>query len=1034
MDEVTSAKRDDPFCPVAVIVPTQAVARRLQSRLADRGAWVNIHFHTFLTLAFSILKSGNGATPTIAPRAAHLLLLADSLQKFAPENEFIRYFLTYESCHDRLLSLFSRFVSYRVHQAPGRRDIERSLFEVFRAFMEEKASRGVMDAEDLIASALRALSFEAGEGVPDILFLYGFYDLNPVQREIVETLDRKRVLLIFSPGGPSSTSDDFRADTTALYMRLSRHVSGTEASYIPAADETVFVSMARDLFSIVSDRKHKPGQSISLVTASGRHGEAQAVALEIIRQKDLDRSLRWSDIGVTMRNLGEFGGYLKDAFEEFSIPAFFDGGTSALQLPEIRFFSIMLSAIKNRLRRNDIAFLLSSDLFSWPNLSKEGEAWVRDNAHLIEAVARQYAVVSGKKDWSRPLAAGTSAPPPTVSEADDDESSPDRLTERIGRYLAVAGPAIRTFLDDLDGIPEEDGPESYRGRFLSLIDTYMKPIDSSPGHGLLTKVLDTLSGASIIREKITKHECLSLLERQITETMSPLSGQPDAVFVSDIMGVRGLAFDLLLLIGMNERVFPRTPIRDPLLTDETSHSLGLPSASQQLAEDRYLFGLIVASAKKKLVISFQRSDDAGRAAAPSSFVRELFSRVVVDGSAVDADFPPSSITRGYPRLIQADPDFSRHRRWDTGIFLCLDWAKTGDHTKVMGLINQSAFLRRGLAAEAERASDKPFSQYDGLIGPAPEILDAVLPLSFQKIETYAGCPFEFFMRYLLVAEQEPDPEEDLDVLPREMGRIYHRTLFSLFSVLIEKRRFPGPGLGREVFSDMVKDAVKGSVVGTLGGRVPLLVLRARQEHAVEILDRLLEREGEHISSGYIPTRLEEVFGISGADFSIQIGGRALPFVGRIDRIDVDERRRLFFVVDYKRKRPSGARKLVRDIEDGSHVQLPLYLAAAQTLIGGGFAAGGGALVYLEGDDKKEARETLDGDEYRGLWDTVVGNIDESVRAIERGDFSPRKEDACMFCSYKDLCRSDYRALNRMRRTQTGAAGRPEASGVNADDR
>ena len=75
-------------------------------------------------------------------------------------------------------------------------------------------------------------------------------------------------------------------------------------------------------------------------------------------------------------------------------------------------------------------------------------------------------------------------------------------------------------------------------------------------------------------------------------------------------------------------------------------------------------------------------------------------------------------------------------------------------------------------------------------------------------------------------------------------------------------------------------------------------------------------------------------------------------VGRIDRIDINESAAAFSVIDYKRKRGSGARRLKTDIMAGRHFQLPIYLMAADDLYPGGAIPAGRGRPRLSGGRRR----------------------------------------------------------------------------------
>ncbi len=176
-------------------------------------------------------------------------------------------------------------------------------------------------------------------------------------------------------------------------------------------------------------------------------------------------------------------------------------------MPEVRYFLILLSALEKRLPRDDIVFLLSSALFAWPDLALTDQAWVRDNAHLLSAIARKYRIISGKNEWENAFIEHERYP--LLFDPLDDETDGAALYDRersMARYITAARPVITGFLRTLADIPAEAPLSDYHERFNSLIDTYMRPLDGgSQAGGCLKELLTAVRGVSEIQAH--SHAC-----------------------------------------------------------------------------------------------------------------------------------------------------------------------------------------------------------------------------------------------------------------------------------------------------------------------------------------------------------------------------------------------------------------------------------------------------------------------------------------------------------------------------------------------
>jgi hypothetical protein len=187
-------------------------------------------------------------------------------------------------------------------------------------------------------------------------------------------------------------------------------------------------------------------------------------------------------------------------------------------------------------------------------------------------------------------------------------------------------------------------------------------------------------------------------------------------------------------------------------------------------------------------------------------------------------------------------------------------------------------------------------------------------VSASRLEMYATCPYRYFLRYGLGIEQVEEPEaiERMDHLQR--GSLIHEIL-QRFMQAIGRSDPPArvrraehlPRLltiARECGEERVRRGVAGK---------PLIWERDRRE-IEEDLVRWYDREADAIAAdpALLPGAHEARFGTmpyggesedpllsSDEPLAITVAGRAMRVLGRIDRIDWDDARTRYRVIDYK---------------------------------------------------------------------------------------------------------------------------------------
>src|SRR5262249_12993847 len=84
-----------------------------------------------------------------------------------------------------------------------------------------------------------------------------------------------------------------------------------------------------------------------------------------------------------------------------------------------------------------------------------------------------------------------------------------------------------------------------------------------------------------------------------------------------------------VLVGLNADSWPRPARPDPFLSDADRSALRnrirrpVPLKEERLQEERLILALTLGSARRRLVVAWQRADDDGRARPPSLALREV---------------------------------------------------------------------------------------------------------------------------------------------------------------------------------------------------------------------------------------------------------------------------------------------------------------------------------------------------------------------------------------------------------------------------
>ena len=298
-------------------------------------------------------------------------------------------------------------------------------------------------------------------------------------------------------------------------------------------------------------------------------------------------------------------------------------------------------------------------------------------------------------------------------------------------------------------------------------------------------------------------------------------------------------------------------------------------------------------------------------------------------------------------------------------------------------------------------------------------------LSASSLETYARCPFRYFLETVLALKPWEEPEQILTLLPRDRGVLVHAILYEFFSRLQQTDQLP---LSAQRNNDerrlLTQIAEEHFAVFAQTRPVGLpLLWELEREHLLRRLHAFLQRERQ-TAHDFCPAAFETFFGIGTKGIESEVResertsnpqfltpntpvpfrldtGEEVQLRGRIDRIDVSTEHvdlvqpRQARILDYKTGRTPA-----RGFVGGTALQLALYLYAAQHLrpdldwVGAEYTSVDGT---AQPDKKPLTVETQA--ETLGTLRNIITRLAEGITA---GLFFPAP-DACQSCAFPEIC-------------------------------
>ncbi len=364
-------------------------------------------------------------------------------------------------------------------------------------------------------------------------------------------------------------------------------------------------------------------------------------------------------------------------------------------------------------------------------------------------------------------------------------------------------------------------------------------------------------------------------------------------------------------------------------------------------------------------------------------------------------------------------------------------------------------LAAALATLHHRVRGDSFGPMEGILaGPAAKTWFAEQygsdhQWSTSQLETYATCPYKFFMKNVLKIEPLGDIALETDY--RRRGSLLHRALGELHARLTQLDagvRQPSQH-DAEAFQTALAAAIEAAReqfagFGIEGVLNELLVEDVKKWTAsYHQQHQAYDQESQHFDQALTPAYFELRFGKpsrhadddEAADstdepFVLDLGdGLTIRIGGRIDRVDTGRvgNTTVFQIIDYK---SSGTFTMnAEKLNDGRQLQPAVYAMAAAEILSTdqeqaialksgywlvqqrGFAKG--STQQLHTMDAGEVRPT---DEWQQLQPVVRQRIGELVEGVRHGEFPMHSpvDDCTSHCEYSHVCRiGQVRSLHKV---------------------
>ena len=1046
-ERINAIRQERPLSPVTILIENTMLRDYLRQRLAfSENGHINLKIVTISRFAERL------TLPHVATERRLMPTYGDRiLARSIAESSVTSYFrpVAYSSGFaESLRGLFREFHQAGIspndlQSAVGRMESDgtdklREIAGLYRTY--ETRRQNFYTPDDIVAAIERVDPEEIKKAVEPQVFVYGIWKPTGIQRRLFEHLMSAGIELNFFLPETGTDADDAHID---LRNWLAMHA--TEPDPLESFD-TLNDSLSylhRNLFQEPAEPAPLDGQ-VQLLSAPDAPREVREAARTCL--KWAEEGIPFHRMAVVYRHNEPYRTLIDQTFQRAGIVTYLHSGRPLISEPAGQRLAALLSLIDADLPRASVMEFITETVLPEATASQHGHDDNPIHPAIWDSITREAGIVQGRDQWLHRLDLLIKSKQEFVdpdAEVDDD----DPLKAEIAEIERLRDFVVE-FADRMESVPDDATWSEHLTHLQQLARTYIDGLDD------VLEQMNSLAQLEQITPTISferfRETVRHWLQRQNSALIASSSDNGTAagrqfgrhgVNVFDIGSLRHVRADAVIILGAAERQFPPPPRQDPLLLDRERGRLNtignwhLPIRLLRSDEEMLTFAMAVQAARQRLQISFPRSEAGStRSYLPSHFFRAAASALA--GKNIEA----GEVDTLDPALFTRVPAGSFLPPEDT---IALD-----DHEYDRILLEQDPQLglavvsdyrpgiKRGREADRARRASRDFTEFDGSIDRnlARHITGAAgrgdRAISPSRLETFATCPFRFFLKYVLRLEKVEEPEALERIDPLNRGSLIHEILETFLQELSSRGERPDLAyrdqhLRRlyEIASDACGRLEETGLVGypVMWEFDQIAIFEDLEEwyrrEAMDLEDTRLQPASFELRFGWARRPDEGGKGSRDEPYKLRFSGGELSFQGRVDRVDIMPDRSSFRVIDYKTGKSSYYRP--NTFEGGRSLQLPIYLLATSDLLN----------IDWQHSEAHYSFPTRRGEfqrvQMRGDWlhenqDDLVELLRGISRAIEQGIFPQVPEigrsDNCRICDYQELCPVSVKRIARQKKS------------------
>ncbi|HCX65339.1 MAG TPA: hypothetical protein DHN33_09040 [Eubacteriaceae bacterium] len=665
-----------------------------------------------------------------------------------------------------------------------------------------------------------------------------------------------------------------------------------------------------EFFSYPYKKFDQPVRRIKVIQEKNVYNEIDRLCMEIIK-KVRDEGVQWSDISVISNNIDEYSFLMKRTMEEYNIPYFIDVRRSVQDNPLVQFILGVLRCVAFGFRYEDVFAVAKAGFF-------EGNA---EDYEQLENYCLRFGIkpFEWKKgfekndadqsidlEWMNAVRRRIAQPILDLKESISKEATFSEVSKKVYKFMREQQCAEKT-----DALTRKLIDRSELDRARENTQVYNGIVD------LLDEVVEIFR-----EEKTTMKLFYAVFETGIEDLrlgVLPYAG--DVVQVGDIKRSRTSGVKQLFVLGLNEGILPGEANIKGIFTNSEEEKLArekdlkiAEGGTYQSIQEKFLFHTMLSKVSDGICFSYALSDYEGSSLRPSPYVyrlKELFTELEIDGEVKDS----------YDRVTNSRGTFKHMAAYYRTVLDQNEIPQDPVWKQIYKWYAEHEPEKSDLFDRALRHQNKSPRLASATIA---SLYGKSLQGSVTSLETYAKCPYRYFIRYGL----RPKERKIHEVSMPDIGQILHEAIYQYGKMLDQAGQAwtDVSAEQRQAYCDKIIEGFQRDY------KQGVFLAQGRYKYLIRYLKRVLLRGIEvltvHLEKGLFTMEAAEVaFGkgkeIAPIAFKFKEGFE-MVLQGVIDRVDLYEKdgQKYVKIIDYK----TGNKTLeYKDVYYGLSLQLLIYL-------------------------------------------------------------------------------------------------------------